>query len=254
MITDINCYYDQGDRITCLEVCDSNSGYYGEMYFMCENKHVLRFYRNTDGSISKDSLSAYFDSLQQKYQLFFQNSPSKIFMHFEYVRNFMVTEYWYGAAYSIRTLAERIIYENYGVYFFSNKQELSNISDEKEIEDISEKIRLINSPKLLRLLREEDKRREVLGPNSEKNSLKLRGKGLEYAKIMCNKIDANKTSSIFLDPDKYKLLLDVFNDTSPALHGRIPMDSSKTSHNLGKTLEFYQAYFEKGNQWRTIYE
>jgi len=250
MITDINCYYNKGDRITSLEVCDSNSSYLGEMYFMCENKHVLRFYRNTNGSISKDSLSDYFDSLQQKYQLFFQNLPSNIFMHFEYVRNFMVTEYWYGAAYSIRTLAERIIYENYGVYFFSNKQKLSNISDKKEIEGISEKIRDINIHKLLLLLRHEDKRRELLVNNSVKD-LDLSENGLKYAKIMCKKIDANKTSSIFLDPDKYKLLLNVIDATSPALHGRIPMDSSKASANLEKTLEFYQAYFEKGNQWRT---
>ena len=65
IMSGINCYYDQGDRITCLEACDSNSRYYGGMYFMCENKHVLKFYRNTDGTITKDTLSDYFESLLQ---------------------------------------------------------------------------------------------------------------------------------------------------------------------------------------------
>lgn len=253
-IIGINCYYDKGDSVRSLEVCDSDSDYLGEMYFMCENKHVLKFFRNPDGTLDKDSLSEYFDSFSPKYPLFFKLTPNRVFIHFENVRNFMVTEYFYGAAYSIRTLAERIIYENYGVYLFSSQPRLSNHSDRNEIEDISNKINKINFGILLTLLMSANSRDNVLASANECRNPNLKGDGLDYAKTASEKINSNPSDNIFLRKEDIKLLQEVYEGTSPALHGRVPMDSSSASENLEKVLKFYQAYFGKGNEWRTIYD
>lgn len=254
MISGINCYYNKGDSITSLEACNSNSNYCGEMFFMCENKHVLKYYRNPDGTVDKDSLSDYFDSLSEKYPLFSTLTPNEVYIHFEYVRNFMVTEYFFGAAYSIRTLAERIIYENYGIYLFSDAPKLSGYSDSNEIVEISNKIKKINFGILITLLMSEKSRKEVLKSKDECKKPRLKGEGLEYAKIVSGKINSNLTNNIFLRKEEFQLLQQVFEDTSGTLHGRAPMDSSKASENLEKVLNFYQTYFEKGNEWRTLYD
>lgn len=253
-IPQIDCYYNKGDSIRSLEICNSESNYLGEMFFMCDNKHVLKFFRNPNGTLDKDSLSDYFDSFSQKYPLFFKESPNEVFIHFEYVRNFLVTEYFYGAAYSIRTLAERIIYENHGVYLFSSKPKVSNHSDRNEIEEVSNKINKISFGILLTLLMSADSRKEVLDSSEACRNPKLSGEGLKYAKIACKKINTNTTDSIFMEKAKIQFLQDSYNKTSAALHGRIPMDSSKASENLENVLKVYQAYFEKGNDWRTIYD
>ena len=253
-ITQINCYYNKGDSIASLEVCNSGSVYIGEMYFMCENKHVLKYYKNPDGTIVSDSLSNYFDSFNEKYPLFFKSTPIEVFIHFEYIRNFMITEYFSGAAYSIRTLAERIIYENYGVYLFSNKQKLSDYSDKGDITDISEIINKINFGKLITLLMSSRSREKVLNSNNQCDDLKLNGEGLKYAKNASQKINGNSCNIIFLKKKDFQLIQEVYDATSPALHGRHQMDSSRASENLEKVLKFYQAYFENGNEWRTLYD
>lgn len=253
-ISHIKCYYNEGDSIPSLEICDSGSKYIGEMYFMCENKHVLKYFKNPDGTIVKDSLSVYFDSFNEKYPLFFSSTPNEVFIHFEYIRNFMITEYFAGAAYSIRTLAERIIYENYGVYLFSNKQNLSNYSDIKDIEDISEMINMINFGILLTLLMSSRSREKVLKSNDQCKKPRLGGKGLQYAKNASQKINDNSSDNIFLKKEDFRLIQEVYDATSAALHGRKPMDSSSASENLEKVLKFYQAFFNNGNKWRTLYD
>lgn len=252
-ITEISCYYNSGDSISSLEICDSGSNYYGEMYFMCENKHVLKFYRNIDGTISKDSLSDYFDTFYEKYKLFFQSTPPKVSIHYEYVTNFMTTEYYYGAAYGIRTLTERIIYENYGVYFFSNSEQLYDPSNKDKIIEISKTINSIGFNKMIILLMSEKERKNVLKSVDFYADLDLKGKSLEYAKNVSKEVEDNLNNNIFLNKEEFKTLQDVYNKASIALHGREPWDSAITSENLEKILGFYQVYFARGNEWRTIY-
>ena len=250
MRQDINCYYQDTDKILSLELCDDQSTYIGEIYLMCENKHVLKYYRNSDKTLDPDSISAYFSELKTHFPHFLKDTPYDVFVHFEYVRNFITTEYWHGAAYSIRVLLEKLIYDNFGPYLFGSKPKLSSKADKPELEEISKKIDQVGFSRLLGILGVEKFRDEI----KQGRDKKLKNNNLSLAKEVIEKIDRDPTNRIYFPPEDYENFQRQYSMLSAGLHPRTPIDLPQAESALEIILKGYEDYFVKNNSWKVLYE
>lgn len=246
----INCYFQDTDNIYSLELCDDQSTYIGEIYLMCENKHILKYTRNRDKTLDPDSISAYFSEYKIYFPHFLSHTPEDVLVHFEYVRNFITTEYWEGAAYSIRVLLEKLIYDNYGPYFFGSKPKLSSKADKSELEEISKKIDHVGFNRLLGIL-EDEKIKDDIKQGIYK---KLKDDNLSLAKAVIAKIDSDPTNSIYFPPEDYKNFQKQYSMLSAGLHPRTPIDLSQAEKALEIILKGYEDYFNKNNSWGVLYE
>ncbi len=241
------CYYHATDEINSMELCDQNTKFVGSLYLMCNNAHVLKFYRNPNGTLAADSVSTIFNSLKCKYKTFFQYTPSKVFEHFHYTLNFLTTEYYYGAAYSIRTLAERLIYDNYGTRVYYEDEVIN--SDDPRIEEISNNIKDIGFKPFIILLESSKTRNRV----KKGKTFKHDPKQLEQAQKAVSKITAHPALFTSLNTLDFNKIIDVADKTSPVLHGRTQMNSVLAYELLKDTLEVYTNYFKKCKKWGVNY-
>ena len=246
----INCYYQDTDKILSLELCDDQSTYIGEIYLMCENKHVIKYYRNPDKTLDPDSKSSYFSELLTDFPHFLKGTPYDVFVHFEYLRNFITTEYWYGAAYSIRVLLEKLIYDNFGTYLFGSKPTLSSKANKTELEEISKKIDQVGFGRLLGILGDEKFRDDI----KQGIYKKLKNDNLSLAIKAIAKIDSDPTNRIYLSHEDYKDFQTQYAILSAGLHPRAPIDLPTAEIALGTVLKGYEDYFVKNNTWMVSYE
>lgn len=246
----INCYFEDTDNIYSLELCDDQSTYSGEIYLMCENRHVLKYTRNIDKTLDPDPTSAYFSEYKTYFPHFLSDTPEDVLVHFEYVRNFITTEYWHGAAYSIRVLLEKLIYDNYGPYFFGSKPKLSSKADKSEVEEISKKIDHVGFSRLLGILGEEKLRNQI----KQGTYTKLKDNNLELAEEVIAKIDSDPTNRIYFPSEDYAHFQKQYSMLSAGLHPRTPIDLSSAEKALEIVLKGYEDYFVNKNSWAVLYD
>ena len=254
------CYFQKTDPIKSLELCNPHTNYIGEFYLMCDKKHVLKYYRNPDGTNTPDNISITLVDLRKNYTEFFSsNIPDDVMEHYNYALYFITTEYWSGAAYSVRTLLERLIYDNYGPYFFSKKPYLSFRTDKKELEKIYSTIGEIGFHLFLNTILSESIREKIKNINNKKKQpvssydKKIKN-NLNALMIIIKKIEDNPTNNIFLDKNRYKEFQEQYNDLSKGLHPRTPIGNTEISKALNVVLAGYHSYFKKGNTWRVKYD
>jgi len=265
----IYCYFEPTDLISSFELIDPTSSFAGEVYLMCDNKHVLKYIRNPDGFVYQDQVSNTLKSLKDKYPKFFSNNVADDIMdHYNHALYFITTEYWAGAAYSIRTLLERLIYDNYGPYFFSEKDYLNFKTDKKELEKINSEIGGIGFQLFLETIVSENRKEKIkevhdkiekgdkVEPDESDDEIKFSKivRHHDYLMEMINKIEDDLDNKIFLDKDQYKNFQTQYGVLSKGLHPREPIGSPEADKALNVVLEGYQSYFNNGNTWRVKYD
>jgi len=251
----IYCYFEPADSISSFELKNPNSSFAGEVYLMCDNKHVLKYIRNPDGSVYPDQVSNTLISLKDKYPKFFSNNiADDIMEHYNYALYFITTEYWSGAAYSIRMLLERLIYDNYGPYFFSEKYYLNFKTDREELENIYSGIGEIGFLYFITTIFS-DRFRKHIKEGKIPNSLKGKDHARDNLMRMINKIDQDINNKIFtIIKEYYQDFKTQYDNLSAGLHPRTPIDRADAEKALDVVLAGYQSYFSNGNTWRVKYD
>jgi len=259
----VDCYFEPTDSISSFELVNSNSTFIGGVYLMCDKGHVLKYYRGPHGSIEPDAVSTTIERLKDKYPMFFKsNIPADVMEHYFYAISFITTEYWAGAAYSIRTLLERLIYDNYGPYFFSGNSYLNFKTDKDELKKIYSRIGNIGFQLFVDTILSESTKEEIKKVNDEikkgkkpdtNRGIKI-GKNLNDLMIMINKIEDDPANEIILDQNQYQEFQSQYNVLSEGLHPRTPIGSPEIDKALNVVLNGYQSYFNKNNTWRVKYD
>jgi hypothetical protein len=250
----IKCYFQETDSIRSLELNNPSSNFGGEVYLMCDNKHVLKYIRNPDGYVYPDPVSNTLEYLKDKYPEFFSsNIADDVMEHYNYAFYFITTEYWPGAAYSIRTLLERLIYDNYGPYFFSEKYYLNFKTDKEELENINSRIGTIGFLYFIITILS-DTFREDIKEGKIPNSLIGKNGARDDLMKMIIKIENDRKNKIFINEEHYEEFKTQYKRLSEGLHPRTPIDRGEAERALNVVLAGYQSYFNNGNTWRVKYD
>jgi len=258
----IYCYFERKDSINSFKLIEPDSNFIGGVYLMCDKGHVLKYYRRPGGSIVPDVVSTTIIRLEEKYPMFFKsNIPAEVMEHYFYAINFITTEYLAGAAYSIRTLLERLIYDNYGPYFFSEKNYLNSKTDKEELEGIYSKIGNIGFYYFIKTIMDNEFRDEIKEKSDKiqkgmisKPNTNRGNNDIDNLMIMIKKIEDNQGNKIFIEEEHYKKFNIQYDKLSAGLHPRTPINSSEVENALEVVLAGYQRFLEKGNTWRVKYD
>lgn len=260
----VECQIEKKDGIPCTSIALYSNGYsnkFSDFYVICENKHITHYLINPKVSPKPEDYITMENELQydlqkwkKDYPSFFHNAIDRIYSYFEQFVNYFTLEYLGSASFSLRTLYERIVYENFGVWVFYPN--LPNIGiTGKAYEDINDSITSIGFANFILFLISKDFRNTIMKTNSTDN---IKYGTMEFNKTrsqILRKINSNYNaiqSRIQPLENNLKKLYDDYPKLSSSVHGYKPLAKPELENICEHVLKMYNDFFNNSNSWRCV--
>lgn len=256
-VSDMRCHVSGTDTIPVAHLIEDQISFIGQVLIFCENKHVLSYLKNPGyTNFESSSVTDYYETLLTNYPKFFEKVEDEVFEEFTNVINFLQLEYWNGASFAIRSLAETLVYNNYGVRAWFGNAALKSKTEKEKIDLVYENIKNLGFDTFMTIVISETVKRNLLEKSDDyaKSRYKLTDSRLDLARKAAENLSTLRVARLGLEKSTLQHMKDSFALLSPIVHSRGIVDVSNINTSLENILNAYEEFYENDNRWGVIYE
>ena len=260
----LKCQIDDTDQIpfTKVSIYRYNSKkMFTDFYAVCEKKHITKYIINppqissdpSDIIAKANGLQSSLEDWKKNYPSFFRNTIGRIYSYFEQFVNYFTLEYLDSASFSLRTLYERIVYENFGVWvFYPNLPSIHRSSSEYKC--VNEKIKKLGFQIFILVLISSNFRKKI--SNNKQSCIEYKGKEYEGERLkILREITENTINykqignEIISQKQNLQNLQHDYDPLSSSVHGYKPISSVDLQSICEHVLKMYNDFFNNSNSW-----